>query len=274
MDVKTAFLNGELAESVYMSQPEGFEDPKNKGKICRLLKSIYGLKQASRSWNQRFDQAVKQFGFIKNDDEPCVYKRTNGLKVVFLVLYVDDILIIGNDVPSLLQTKAWLGKCFEMKDLGEASYILGIKIYRDRAKRILGLTQSTYVDKVLRRFAMHNSKKGHLPMRHGIKLSKNQCAKTPEELRRMNGIPYASAIGSIMYAMICTRPDVSFALSCTSRHQANPGEEHWTAVKTILKYLRRTKDAILLYGGNNDAELVVKGYVDASFQTDPDDFRS
>ena len=113
-----------------------------------------------------------------------------------------------------------------MKDLGEASYILGVKIYRDRTKRVLGLSQSTYIDKVLRRFSMLNSKKGMLPIRHGIKLSKNQSAQTPDELKRMSGIPYASTIGSIEYAMICTRPDISFALSCTSRHQANPGEEH------------------------------------------------
>ena len=115
-----------------------------------------------------------------------MYKRANGSKVVFLVLYVDDILIIGNDVPSLLLTKAWLGECFEMKDLGEASYILGIKIYRDRAKRVLGLTQSTYIDKVLRRFSMHNSKKGYLFIRYGIKLCKNQSAQTPDELKRMS----------------------------------------------------------------------------------------
>ena len=274
MDVKTAFLNGRLAEDVYMSQPEGFVDPRNKGKVCKLLRSIYGLKQASRSWNQRFDQTVKRFGFIQNIDEPCVYKKEEQSKVVFLVLYVDDILLIGNDVPTLGATKAWLRNNFAMKDLGEASYILGIKIYRDRSKRVLALSQSTYLDKVLRRFSMQESKKGLLPVRHGIKLSKSQCAVTPDELRRMSGIPYASAIGSIMYAMICTRPDVSYALSCASRHQSNPGEAHWTAVKVILKYLRRTKDALLVYGGRGDEDLVVKGFVDASFQTDPDDFKS
>ena len=160
-----------------------------------------------------------------------------------------------------------------MKDLGEAAYILGIKIYRDRAKRILGLSQSTYIDKILRRFSMQESKKGFLPMRHGIKLSKSQCPTTTDQKKRMKEIPYASAIGSIMYAMLCTRPDVSFALSCTSRHQADPGEQHWIAVKAILKYLRRTKNAFLVYGGA-DGELEVKGYVDASFQTDPDDFKS
>ena len=103
MDVKTAFLNGKLTEDVYMSQPEGFVDPKNKGKICKLLKSIYGLKQASRSWNLRFDEAIVEFGFIKNEDEPCVYKKANGSKITFLVLYVDDILLIGNDILTLLE---------------------------------------------------------------------------------------------------------------------------------------------------------------------------
>jgi hypothetical protein len=131
MDVKTAFLNGSLLEDVYMTQPEGFCIPGEAKKICKLQRSIYGLKQASRSWNLRFDETVKQFGFIKNEDEPCVYKKVSGSIVVFLVLYVDDILLIGNDIPTLQQVKTWLGNCFSMKDLGEAAYILGIRIYRD-----------------------------------------------------------------------------------------------------------------------------------------------
>ena len=272
MDVKTAFLNGNLLEDVYMTQPEGFVDPKDAGKVCKLQKSIYGLKQASRSWNLRFDDAVKEFGFIKNEDEPCVYKKVSGSTVVFLVLYVDDILLMGNDIPTLQSVKTWLGSCFSMKDLGEATYVLGIRIYRDRSKRLLGLSQSTYIDKVLKRFSMEESKRGFLPMAHGVSLSKAQCPSTQEERDRMNRIPYASAIGSIMYAMLCTRPDVSYALSMTSRYQSDPGESHWIAVKNILKYLRRTKDTFLIYGGQE--ELIVKGYTDASFQTDKDDFRS
>ena len=105
------------------------------------------MKQASRSWNLRFDEAVKDFGFIRNPDEPSIYKKSIGSNKVFLVLYVDNILIIVNDIPTLLETKASLGKYFSMKDLGEASYILGIRIFRDRSKRILGLSQSTYIDK-------------------------------------------------------------------------------------------------------------------------------
>ena len=269
MDVKTAFLNGKLSEDVYMTQPEGFVKSEHPNRVCKLQKSIYGLKQASRSWNICFDEKIKEFGFLRSEDEPCVYVRTSGSIVVFLVLYVDDILLMGNDIPTLQSVKAWLGKCFSMKDMGDAAYILGIKIYRDRSRRLIGLSQSTYIDKVLKKFNMQDSKKGFIPMQHGLALSKAQCPSSSSELERMSRIPYASAIGSIMYAMICTRPDVSYALSMTSRYQSNPGNDHWTAVKNILKYLRRTKEMFLVYGGAE--ELSVKGYTDASFQTDRDD---
>ena len=272
MDVKIAFLNGNLAEDVYMMQPEGFVDPTNAGKICKLQKSIYGLKQASRSWNIRFDEVVKGFGFIKNEEEACVYKKESGSSVAFLILYVDDILLIGNDIPMLESVKTSLKNSFSMKDLGEAAYILGIKIYRDRSKRLIGLSQDTYIDKVLKRFNMEEAKKGFLPMSHGIHLSKTQCPTTTDERERMSKVPYASAIGSIMYAMISTCPDVSYALSVTSRYQSDLGESHWTAMKNILKYLRRPKDVFLVYGGKE--ELVVTGYTDASFQTDKDDSKS
>jgi hypothetical protein len=272
MDVKTAFLNGNLEEDVYMTQPEGFEDPKNVGMVCKLRKSIYGLKQASRSWNLRFDEEVKKFDFVRCEEEPCVYRKTSGSAIAFLILYVDDILLLGNDIPMLQKAKSSLSKVFSMKDLGEAVYILGIKIYRDRSKRLIGLSQSTYIDKVLNRFSMQDSKKGYLPMNHGAQLSKTQCPSTTDEQSIMSRVPYASAIGSIMYAMLCTRPDISYALSVTSRYQANPGMEHWNAAKNILKYLRRTKDMFLVYGG--DSELVINGYTDASFQTDRDDSKS
>nr|CAE03845.1 OSJNBb0089K06.4 [Oryza sativa Japonica Group] len=260
MDVKTAFLNGNLDEDVYMTQSKGFVDPQSAKKICKLHKSIYGLKQASQSWNIRFDEVVKALVFVKNKEEPCVYKKIN------------DILLIGNDIPMLESVKTSLKNSFSMKDLGEAAYILGIRIYRDRSKRLVGLSQSTYIDKVLKRFNMQDSKKGFLPMSYGINLGKNQYPQTTDERNKMSVIPYASAIGSIMYAMLCTRLDVSYALSVTNRYQSDPGESHWIAVKNILKYLRRTKDMFLVYGGQE--ELVVNGYTDASFQTDKDDFRS
>ena len=121
MNFKTAFLNGYLEESIYMVQPEGFVAKGQEQKICKLLRSIYGLKQASRSWNLRFDKTIKSYGFDQNVNEPCVYKYIKDNKVVFLVLYVDNILLIGNDVEILSNIKKWLAEQFQMKDLGEAS---------------------------------------------------------------------------------------------------------------------------------------------------------
>ncbi|CAL9098002.1 unnamed protein product [Musa textilis] len=224
--------------------------------------------KTSRSWNIRFDEAIKSYDFVKNEDEPCVYRKLSGSTITFLVLYVDNILIIGNDVGMLSTVKTWLSRHFSMKDLGEASYILGIRIYRDRSKRMLGLSQSRYIDTIIKRFGMKNSKRGLIPMRHGISLSRSMSLKTPEERTHMDMMPYASAIGSIMYAMLCTRPNIAHALSVTSRYQVDPGLEHWKAVKCILKYLRRTKDLLLVYGGSS---LKIKGYSDSSFQVPSED---
>ena len=125
MDVNTTFLNGSLEETIYMVQPKEFVAKGQEKKLCKLQKSIYGLKQASRSWNIKFDQSVKSFGFVQSLDEPCVYKKCSGNVVVFLVLYVDDILLIENDVGTLSLVKVWLSTQFDMKDLGEANHILG-----------------------------------------------------------------------------------------------------------------------------------------------------
>jgi hypothetical protein len=137
MDVKMTFLNRNLIEDVYMTQHEGFVDHKWTGEICKLQKSIYGLKQTPRSRNLHFDEVIKGFVFIKNIEEPCVYKKVSGSAIVFLVLYVDDILPIRNDIPMMEVVKSSLRKSFSMKDLGEVAYILGITIYRYRSKMLI-----------------------------------------------------------------------------------------------------------------------------------------
>ncbi|KAL0457657.1 UNVERIFIED_CONTAM: Retrovirus-related Pol polyprotein from transposon TNT 1-94 [Sesamum latifolium] len=180
-----------------MDQPEGFTAVGEEQKVCRLQRSIYGLKQASKKLEHTFYEVIRGYDFIKNDYDHCIYKKISGSSVAYLVLYVDNILLIGNDVKILGDIKAWLSTQFSMKDMGEAFYILGIKIYRNRSKRMLGLTQSSYIEKVLKRFKMEHLKRGILPMRHGIKLSKKQSPKTDEELKRMSNIPYASAVESI-----------------------------------------------------------------------------
>ena len=137
----------------------------------------------------------------------------SGSSIVFLILYVGDILLSGNDVEFLDSIKGYLNKSFSMKDLGEAAFILGIKIYRDRSRCLIGLSQSTYLDKVLKKLKMDQSKKGFLLVLQGVKLSQTQCLTTAEDREKMKVIHYASAIGSIMYAMLCTRPDMCPAIS-------------------------------------------------------------
>ncbi|GJW28531.1 putative retrotransposon protein, partial [Tanacetum coccineum] len=249
MDVKTAFLNGHLSEEVYIEQPEGFVNLKYPNRVCKLKRSIYRLKQASRQWNKQFDDEIKKFGFTQNHDEPCVYLKVSRSNITFLILYVDDILIMGYNIPMLQDVKSYLGKCFPMKDLGEAAYILGIKIYRDRSLRLIGLCQSAYIEKILKRFHMQNSKGGSIPMQEMLKLSKSQGASSPDELKCMQNVPYASVVGSIMYAVRCTCPDVVFTHNITNRFQQNPCDLYWTTVKNILKYLRNTKDMFCVYGG-------------------------
>ena len=141
----------------------------------------------------------------------------SGSSGPFLILCVDDILLIGNSTEFLDSIKGYLNKIFSMKDLSEAAYILVIQIYRDRSRRLIGLSQSTYLDKVLNKFKMDQGKKGFLPVLQRVKLSQTQCPTTAEDREKMKDVPYASAIGSIMYAMLCTRPDVCLAISLAGR---------------------------------------------------------
>ena len=133
MDVKTAFLNGFLEEELYMMQPDGFVDPKGANKVCKLQRSIYGLVQASRSWNKCSDSVIKAFGFLQTFGEACIYKKVSGSSIAFLILYVDNILLIGNDIEFLDSIKGYLNKSFSMKDLGEAAFILNVLIYLYRS---------------------------------------------------------------------------------------------------------------------------------------------
>ncbi|KAL0407607.1 UNVERIFIED_CONTAM: Retrovirus-related Pol polyprotein from transposon TNT 1-94 [Sesamum radiatum] len=245
MDVKTAFLNGELDEEIYMDQPEGFQEMGQKRKVCRLKRSIYGLKQSSRQWYYRFHRAITSMGFTMVEEDHCVYVKRSEKNFMILSLYVDDILLAGNNMELIVATQKWLSSTFEMKDMGEAEYIFGIKIHRDRFKKLLSLSQETYIKRIIERFRMHNANPVDTPMDKSCVLSKELYPKTEEEKKRMTKIPYASAVGSLMYAMMCTRPDLCFVVGMVSRYQSNPGPDHWVAVKRILRYLKGTSDLAL-----------------------------
>ncbi|KAL0300300.1 UNVERIFIED_CONTAM: Retrovirus-related Pol polyprotein from transposon TNT 1-94 [Sesamum angustifolium] len=261
MDVKTAFLNGDLEEEVYMSQPEGFSHDSNL--VCKLKKSIYGLKQASRQWYIKFHNVVSSFGFKENIVDQCIYLKVSGSKYIFLVLYVDDILLASSDMGLLHETKVFLAKNFEMKDMGEASYVIGIEIHRDRSKRILGLSQKAYIEKVLAKFRMSACSSTAAPIVKGDKFGIHQSPQNSLEENQMKNIPYASVVGSLMYVQVCTRPDIAFAVGMLGRYQSNPGIEHWKAAKKVMRYLQGTKDLQLIYKHTENLEVV--GYSDSDF---------
>jgi len=150
-----------------------------------------------------------------------------------------------------------------MKDLGEASFVIGIQIHRDRSRGILGLSQRAYIDMVLRRFNMNDSKPIDKPVANGTRFSLDQCPKTEHEIKRMKKIPYASAVGNLMYAQTCTRPDLAYPVGMLGRYMSNPGWEHWVAAKRVLRYLKKTRDYMLTYRRSDHLEAI--GYTDAGF---------
>lgn len=169
MDVKTMFLNGNTEETIYMVKLENFVSGDLKYIVCKLKKSIYGLKQTSRQWYYKFHQVISSFDFEASPVDNCVYQKLSGSKFVFLVLYVDDILLASNNIGSLHETKRFLTNKFEMKDLGDASFVLGIQILRDHSRGILGLSQRSYIYTVLERFSMKDSKPGDTHVSKGDK---------------------------------------------------------------------------------------------------------
>eukprot|EP00253_Pinus_taeda_P006104 PITA_06104 len=230
MDVKTTFLHGDLKNEIYMKQPEGFAVKGKKELVCKLKKYLYGLKQSPRMCYQKFDTFIQGLCFTRSKVDHCVYFKLIGDCVIYLALYVDDMLLVGNDKEIIQDLKSQLSSKFDMKDVGATNYILGMEIKRDR------------------------------------------CPKSQEEQEDMSRVPYASAVGSLMYVMVCTRSDIAHAMGVLSRFMSKPGKEHWRAVKRVFRYLRGTSDYGLCYQGRPGLNRVLEihGFVDADWAGDLD----
>nr|ABA95374.1 retrotransposon protein, putative, Ty1-copia subclass [Oryza sativa Japonica Group] len=263
MDVKTAFLNGELEEEIYMDQPDGYVLEGQEGMVCKLLKSLYGLKQAPKQWHEKFDTTLTSAGFVVNEADKCVYYRYGGGEGVILCLYVDDILIFGTSLNVIEEVKDYLSKSFEMKDLGEADVILNIKLQRGDEGGIT-LMQSHYVDKVLNHFGYSDCKPAPTPYDPSVLLRKNQRI-VRDQLR------YSQIIGSLMYLASATRPDISFAVSKLSRFVSNPGDDHWQALERVMRYLKGTMSYGIHYTGY---PKVLEGYSDSNWISDADEIKA
>ncbi|KAH9660266.1 hypothetical protein KPL70_024153 [Citrus sinensis] len=275
LDVKTTFLHGRLEEEILMSQPEGYTLPGKEDNVCKLEKSLYGLKQSARQWYLRFDEFMQMHEFVRCNYDCCVYYKIikDGL-YIYLLLYVDDMLVACKDRDEIDKLKVLLNSEFEMKDLGYARKILGMEIRRNRGKGKLFLSQEKYLRKVLEVFEMDNAKPVQLPLASHFRLCNLQCPQTEAEKQDMANIPYANAVGCLMYAMVLTRPDIAHAVSVVSRYMAQPGKEHWKAVKWILRYLHGTVKCGLTFGQAKEEDDGLRGYVDSDYAGDLDRRRS
>jgi hypothetical protein len=229
-------------------------------------------KEAPRKWYLKFDRFMTEQGYSRCHSDHCVYfKRLENGSYIILLLYVDDMLVVGSNMQDINVLKKKLANSFAMKDLGAAKKILGMRITRDRKNHKLTLSQGEYIEKVLERFRMQNEKPVSTPLASHFKLTKEMCPKTQEEIEYMSRVPYSSTVGSLMYAMVFTRPDIAHAVGVVRRYMNNPGKEHWEEVKWILRYLRGTATHALCFGGSN---TFLQGYVDSDMAGDKDSRRS
>lgn len=264
LDVDTAFLNGEIEEEIYMYQPESFEDKSQKHKVCLLKKAIYGLKQASHAWNKRANEVITSLGLQKSRLEPCVYFSRSKNGIFILAIYVDDFFLFYSDHAMKDKVKKGLMDAFKIKDLGKPKQILGMNVHVDEKKGEVKFDQEIYINQILRRFHMEDCKPVGTPIIKKGKEDENEDKNKKGEIN--TDIPYQQLIGSLMYLSVCTRPDISYAISYLSQFNKNPTNEMWQQAKRVLRYLKGTKEKGLLYKKSENSDVIVfTGFIDADW---------
>lgn len=257
-DVKTAFLHAKVDEEIYMRQPKGFEDGSNK--VCKLQKSIYGLKQASRCWNQRLTSFLKKFHLKPSDADPCLFYSANEERLIVAV-YIDDGIVVGKNQKLIDFLLKSLKKEFEIT-FSDPETFIGLQIEKNQDGSIF-VHQSVYAQKVLERFNMQDTNSVTIPA--DVSLEKNAYLKRNEE--HYTRAPYREAIGSLMYLAIGTRPDISLAVNKAARFMEKPTKHNWQEVKRILKYIKGTSDYGLFFKKNN-TQVQLNVYSDSDCAAD------
>lgn len=265
MDAVTAFLQGELTEEIYINQPEGFHQI--KGKVLKLKKSIYGLKQSSRVWNKKLDNVFKKMGLNQSKADSCLYYKIIGGKMFLLTVYVDDLIIFTNDLDFMESFKINLMSFFDMKDLGKASSFLGICLTRNKKTGTIAIDQEKYIKDMLKRFKMEDCNAVSTPMEMKCKLTKPDIEDAIE-------VPFQELIGSLLFLARVTRPDILYAVNYLSKFNNCHGQEQWVAAKRILRYLKGTIGKKIVYSRGSQNDVKITGFCDADFAGDPEDRRS
>lgn len=263
LDVKTAFLHGELKEVVYVTQPEGFSVKGSENKVYRLHKALYGLKQAPRAWNEKLNSILHGLQFKRCSKEPSLYRKEHRGHLLVVAVYVDDLLVTGSHLDMIMEFKKEMANTFEMNDLGRLSYYLGIEV--TQLGDSIVLNQQRYAEKIIEEAGMKGCNATLVPMDVGLKLSKAEKEQGIDEKM------YRRNIGCLRY-LIHTRPDLAYSVGVLSRYMHEPKQSHGGALKQVLRYLQGTKSHGLVFSRKNAEGLV--GYSDSSHNVDPDDGRS
>ena len=269
LDVETAFLQGDLEEDIFMYQPEGFVQKGTETKVCKLNKALYGLKQASRAWNLKVCEVLGNLGFERSQHDPCVFIRTTKKTFLVIVLYVDDFFLFHNSSSEAESVKRKLQEKFILKDLGALSYALGMQLERTRGtdgSSYLRVNQKQYIVNLLEKYGMTSAKTAATPLELNFKVSPD---KPP-----INTVPYQELVGSLLYLSVCTRPDITYAVSYLSQFNVAHTQEHWQAAKRVLRYLKGTMDIGLTYSKCEAMNSRLIGFVDADWAGDASDRKS
>lgn len=266
MDVKSAFLNGNLEENILMEQPIGFED--NTGRVCKLNKALYGLPQAPKAWNSRFDAFMKKFGLKSTNADPCVYSNEDC--DIYVILWVDDGLLLGKSKIKIKKLLNEMRKEFDITS-SIANYYLGIEIIHDRKSKTISLSQTAYIKTILEKFGMVNCNAVQTPMESGVQLIKNLENEQPGQIAN---VPYRQIVGSLMYLAVGTRPDLSYVVSVLNKFLEQPSSTHWTAAKRVLKYLKGTLNVGITYNGNCNQSNELIAFSDSDYASCPDTRKS
>ncbi|CAI7734908.1 unnamed protein product [Closterium sp. NIES-54] len=262
MDVSSAFLQGILREEIYMERPEGFPAPFPPSTVWKLNRPVYGLKQAPREWHNKLKSTLGSLDFHPSTSDPSLFIRATPSRF-FILVYVDDMILVTKDQTELAAVKTALCEKLAMKDLGKLTNYLGMEITRDRTARTITVSQKFYINNVLTRFKMQEAASMPTPLSLQHQLTA-PSVPSPEPCDEA----YPELVGSLMYAMMCTRPDLAYPVSVLSRYVA-PGRftsHHWSTAKRVLRYLKGTQDYVLTLGGSSPVRL--EGYSDSSYADD------
>ena len=275
LDVKAAFLNGKLDETIYMEQPMGYLVPGKEKLVCRLRKALYGLKQAPRAWRKSFNTFLKSIGCVQSDAESSLYTLVVHGSTMYILVYVDDVLMIAKAMTALKEVGELISKSFEARIDEDVSKFLGMIIVQDPISGCTKLHSCTMIENLLQRCGMKDCKVANTPLPEGFVLSKTMAPVNKKEADLMRQSPYRELVGCILHFSNTTRPDISFAAGYLSRFMDGPGLAHWKGAKNVVRYLKGCKSVGIVYErSKHERNTFIQRDSDSDFAGDIDGRKS